>query len=282
MRRLRIILAISALSGASALLALPAAAATPAPIPALAPPLPPLTVASAQATVIPQDVTAYIASRAVLDYVHSAFPTPEVTSSEDSNDTPLPDLSAADGFGPVHELYAFSDAFASGADTSQAIADTSTWVASIHSPAGSLGYIQLWKPAVDAAPQLGLNANAELAALVDKAPQDAVLIEDAPSGEWFTATQSTLTPLNKQAALEVPSAAPIDNAQNVIAKRYAFRASQAAKAPGAMGGVGALYDHRPWYQAMPAVPLATAAAVVLLGIAGLVIAIRLHRRHAKQ
>lgn len=275
MKTPRILILACTIGIASAVAAVPAVAASAAETPGI-------SIQAAQASPVPDDVTAYLASPAALEYVHTAFPSGKAdgndAASDDANDTPLPDLSSANGFGDLHELFSFSKPYVSGDDTTKVVLSTDTWIASIHSPKGTLGYLQLWKQTPTAAPEPGLNSSTELGALLDKVAPSSVVIQDAPSGEWFTADGTTLTPLNKLATLEVPAAASLEKAQDVIAERYDVRGSQAAEVPGAMGGSGALYDHRPWYQSMDSPLLVGGVAVVILGLAGLITGVVLHRR----
>jgi hypothetical protein len=243
-----------------------------------------ISIATAQASPVPDDVAAYVESPAALEYVHTVFPastSSTVIEATDSDGDPFPNLDSADGFGDLHEVFAFSKAYLSGRSTSNVVTPTDTWVAAIHSPTGGLGYLQLWKSSPTAAPDPGLNANAKLGARLDTVAPSSTVIKDAPSNEWFTARGSTLSPLNRLATLEIPEPTTFAKAQEVFSQRYDIRGAQAASTPGSMGGAGALSDRQPWYDSVDSSALVAGLLIVVLGLVGLAAGVVLHRRRPR-
>jgi hypothetical protein len=245
---------------------------------------PGISIATAQARPVPDDVAAYVESPAALEYVHTVFPastSSTVIEATDSDGDPFPNLDSADGFGGLHEVFAFSKAYLSGQSTSNVVTQTDTWVAAIHSPTGSLGYLQLWKSSPSAAPDPGLNSSAKLGTRLDTVGPSSIVIHDAPSNEWFTAEGATLSPLNRLATVEIPAPASFAKAQEVFSQRYDIRGAGAAATPGSMGGAGALSDRQPWYDSVDSSALVAGLLIVVLGLVGLAAGVVLHRRRPR-
>jgi hypothetical protein len=193
---------------------------------------------------------------------------------------PVPDFSAAATFGAAHQIHTWSDAMIAGDTSAVPTTATEEWLATVLTAKGNpLGTYRVWRPAAgNTAEMAGYNNDLELARAIVAMPADAILVNDAPSGEWLSIEDSTVSALNQVATFEVPSPMSVADYTPIISERYAAAVADAADRDGAVGGGGPREDRRPWDSGMnPWILLLGTIALVGGAAIGITIVVR-HRR----
>lgn len=196
----------------------------------------------------------------------------------------VPDFSGDLQVGPIHQVYAFTHAFAFGDAEAVPVEPVEEWLAALIVDGDSVGTVRVWKPDHGAAQLAGFDANSELGGSLVAISEDAVLVEDAQVATYYTLEDDVLTPLKAGGAQEFSSPVGLDRAVSVIAARNNAAAENAkamkdaANAGDVAVGGGGLAGPASDPAAERGALIASGVAVA--GVAGLLAyALMRHRRH---
>lgn len=117
----------------------------------------------------------------------------------------------------IHDVHAFSAEFLSGAPTAQAVTPAGQWLAAVKGGNDVLGTIMVRKPQGGPAELGGFTDDAALGTALGELRPGEVLIEDQRVMSYFALKGDTVRPVNDNARIELPRAAPIAALQAVVA-----------------------------------------------------------------
>lgn len=188
---------------------------------------------------IPNDVmNAFMVD--MLDDMHRGSDTAVVLGKDASQLGRPDDYTGVVGFGPIHEVYGWSQEYIAGENTDTPFRPYDEWIAASLLEDGTVvGTARVRRPTPTSAAEFGEISNRfELGQALNMVPDDAILVEDPTNIGWYAVRDGIVTAVSDQAAAEVPTPMTLDEFQSIIAERWAAREAASQGIPGSAGGSG--------------------------------------------
>jgi hypothetical protein len=183
---------------------------------------------------VPADVAALMNGRIANEVQQSLEDT--VDLGVDGGGSEVPDFSGDLQVGPIHQVYAFTTEFGFGDGEAVPVEPAQEWLAALVLDGDPVGSVRAWKPDHGSAELAGFDTNSELGASLLAISEDAILVEDAQVGTFYTLDGDVLTPLSAGGAQEFSSPVGLDRAASVIGARNNAAADNAKVMKDAMNG----------------------------------------------